>query len=207
MKTRKDYIEDIAEIRSMMERTSKFLSLSGWAGVMAGIYALTAAYLAYAVLGFNPGRIPPAGTAADLPPDLPQLLTLALGTLLLAVGTAVFLSHRKSHGRGERFWNATARRMVTNMSVPLVTGGLLIVTMLANGFIGLAAPLSLLFYGVALYTVGDFTYRAVKLLGLMQIALGLIASYFTSYGLLFWAIGFGVLHIVYGIYIHYRYGQ
>lgn len=208
MKMKKDYIGDIAEIRSMMERTSKFLSLSGWAGVMAGIYALVAAYLSYTVLDFNPSEIAsPIGESTGRAALAPQLLTLALGTLMLAVGTAVFLSQRKSTKRGERLWNATSRRMVANMAVPLVTGGLLILLLLSNGLIGLAAPFSLIFYGLALFSAGNFTYGAVKLLGLMQIVLGLIGTYFIGYGLLCWAIGFGLLHIVYGIYIYYRYDK
>ncbi len=206
MKKEKDYIGDIAEIRSMMERSSKFLSLSGWAGVMAGVYALAAAYLSYAVLGFNPGEItPPIDTPTNGFPIPPQLLSLAIGTLLLAVGTAVFLSQRKSSERGEKLWNATSRRMVANMAIPLVTGGLLILALFASGMVGLAAPFSLIFYGLALYGAGSFTYGAIKLLGAMEITLGLIGTYFIGYGLLCWAIGFGVLHIVYGIYIHYRY--
>lgn len=206
MKKEKDYIGDIAEIRSMMERSSKFLSLSGWAGVMAGVYALVAAYLSYAVLDFNPGEIAPStnGLATGFPIP-PQLVSLALGTLLLAIGTAVFLSQRKSSKRGEKLWNATSRRMVATMAIPLVSGGLLILILLSNGLVGLAAPFSLIFYGLALFAAGSFTYGAVKFLGLMEVVLGLIGTCFIGYGLLCWAIGFGVLHIVYGIYIHYRY--
>lgn len=206
MKKEKDYIGDIAEIRSMMERSSKFLSLSGWAGVMAGVYALVAAYLSYAVLDFNPGEIAPStnGLATGFPIP-PQLVSLALGTLLLAIGTAVFLSQRKSSKRGEKLWNATSRRMVATMAIPLVSGGLLILILLNNGLVGLAAPFSLIFYGLALFAAGSFTYGAVKFLGLMEVVLGLIGTCFIGYGLLCWAIGFGVLHIVYGIYIHYRY--
>lgn len=206
MKKEKDYMGDIAEIRSMMERTSKFLSLSGWAGVMAGIYALAAAYVTYAVLDFNPSEItPPAGAAATALPITPQLLSLALGTLFLAIGTAVFFSQRKSNKRGEKLWNATSRRLVVHMAIPLVTGGLVILALLVHGMVGLIAPFSLIFYGLALYSVGSFTYDAVKLLGIMEVALGLIGTCFINYGLLCWAIGFGLLHIVYGIYIHYRY--
>lgn len=206
MKATKNYTEDIAEIRSMMERTSKFLSLSGWAGVMAGVYALAAAYLTYAVLDFNPSEaMPHTGTAASRSAIPPQLLTLALGTLILAIGTAVFLSGRKSNKRGEKLWNATSRRMIVNMAIPLVTGGLSILALLGNGLTGLVAPLSLIFYGLALYNAGNFTYNAVKWLGLSEIVLGLIGICFIGYGLLCWAIGFGALHIVYGIYIYYRY--
>ncbi|MGV3763570.1 hypothetical protein [Parapedobacter sp.] len=206
MKKEKDYVGDLAEIRSMMERTSKFLSLSGWSGVMAGIYALAAAYITYERLGFNPLEIiPPTVEATEALPIPTELLSLALGTLLLAIGTAIFLSQRKSRKRGEKLWNAPSRRLVINMAVPLITGGLVILMLLAHGMVGLIAPFSLIFYGLALYSAGSFTYGAVKFLGLMEIMLGLIGTFFIGYGLLCWAIGFGILHIIYGIYIHYRY--
>ncbi len=95
--------------------------------------------------------------------------------------------------------------MIANMAVPLTAGGLLIVVLLSKGFIGLLAPLTLLFYGLALYSASTFTYNDVKFLGLIQIVLGLAGTWFIEYSLLFWAIGFGVVHIVYGIYMHFRY--
>jgi hypothetical protein len=91
------------------------------------------------------------------------------------------------------------------MAVPLVTGGILIVVLISKSLLGLIAPLTLLFYGLALYNAGKFTYDEVKFLGMVQIGLGLISSWFIEYSLLFWAIGFGVVHIVYGIYMYFRY--
>lgn len=206
MKDQQDYIRDIAEMRSMMERSSKFLSLSGLAGVLAGVYALLGAFLAYRFLGYRPGS-----TASEVPgnsssPDqLLKLVLLAVGVLVLAVGTAFFLSHRKAQKRGEKTWNATTRRLLTHMAVPLVTGGLLILILLAKGQPGFLAPFSLVFYGLALFNASKFTYEEVKSLGLIEVSLGLFSAWFTEYGLLCWATGFGVVHIVYGIYMHYRY--
>jgi len=203
MKEQQDYIRDIAEIRSMMERSSKFLSLSGWAGIMAGIYALFGAYIAYAYFSFNPGEI--ADRSLTESSSLFNVIFLALGILVLALGTAIFLSSKKANKRGENVWSPTARRLLMSMAVPLVVGGILILILIAHGLIGLAAPFTLLFYGLALYNASKFTYEDVKLLGLIQIGLGLLSSYFVAYGLLIWALGFGVVHIIYGIYIHYRY--
>ena len=53
MKNETDYLRDIGEIRSLMERSSKFISLSGWAGIFAGIYALAGVYVAINYLHFN----------------------------------------------------------------------------------------------------------------------------------------------------------
>ncbi|MEX0647673.1 MAG: hypothetical protein WEA56_05020 [Balneolaceae bacterium] len=199
MKKEQDYIQDIAEIRSMMERSSKFLSLSGWAGIMAGIYALAGAWIAWSVLGFHPDEI------FYSPPDLPQIILLALGVLTLALVTVIYFSWRKSDKRGEKAWNATSKRLLASMSVPLLAGGILLVILTAKGLIGLTAPFMLLFYGLALYNAGNYTISEVKLMGAVQIGLGLMNSWFVEYGLLFWAIGFGAVHIVYGIYMHFRY--
>ena len=206
MKEEQDYIRDIAEIRSMMERSTKFLSLVGWAGIMAGIYALTGAYIAYKLFSFNPvSIIDPAVAAGSLPSNLVNVIVLAMVVLVLAVGTAVFLSTRKANRKGEKIWNLTARRLLMSMLVPLVTGGLVILVFLFNGMTGLIAPFTLLFYGIALFNAGNFTFEEVKSLGVIEIVLGLIGCYFTEYGLLLWSVGFGVLHIIYGIYMHYKY--
>ena len=91
------------------------------------------------------------------------------------------------------------------MAVPLVTGGLLILVLISKNLTGLIAPLTLLFYGLALYNAGFHTIREVRFMGIVQVILGLMNVWFIEYGLLFWAIGFGGVHIVYGIYMHLRY--
>ncbi len=206
MKEKKDYIQDIAEMRLMMERSSKFLSLSGWAGIMAGIYALAGAWIAWKFLDFHPGETGYNSYAAGIiPSGLQKLILLATLILVMALSTAIFLSYRKSVKRGEQIWNATARRLLFNMAVPLVAGGLLILIFIFKGLIAFIAPFTLLFYGLALFTAGKFTYDEVRFLGMIQIALGLISSWYVEYGLIFWAIGFGIVHIIYGVYIHIRY--
>ena len=206
MKEEQDYIQDLAEIRSMMERSSKFMSLSGLAGVMAGIYALAGGWVVYSIYNFNPHDIILRTTGSGgLFPYLPQVVIVALSVLVLAVGTAILLSWKKAKKRNEKAWNATSRRMIVNMAVPLAVGGILIVILLLKGLVGLIVPLTLLFYGLALYSASKFTYKDVKFLGLFQIGLGLISAWFIEYGVFLWVIGFGVAHIIYGIYMHFRY--
>lgn len=204
MKKERDYIRDITEIRTMMERSSKFLSLSGWAGIMAGIYALAGAYIAYAFLNFQPEELfySSSGTSSS---NILEVVLLGLTILSLALITAVLLSYKRAGKRGEKLWNPTAKQLLINMAVPLVTGGLLIILMIYKGLIGLIAPFSLLFYGLALFIAGRYTYKEVRALGLIQIILGLISSYFIEYGLLIWALGFGIVHIIYGLYMNYKY--
>lgn len=199
MKQEKDYIQDLAEIRSMMERSTKFLSLSGLSGVMAGIYALTGAYFAHKILAFDPQTI------NYNPDNLNNIISVALSILVLAIGTAALLSYRKAHKAGEKIWNATARRMLINLSVPLLVGGLLILLLISNCMMGLIAPFSLIFYGLALYNASKFTFEDLRSLAVIEICLGLFSAYYIPYSLILWAIGFGLVHIVYGIYIYYRY--
>jgi hypothetical protein len=143
--------------------------------------------------------------SGSLSTDLWKLILLAIAVLTLAFNTAMILSYRKAHSRGEKFWDPTSRRLLVNFMVPLIAGGILILIFLSKGLIGLIAPLTLIFYGLSLYNAGKFTYSEVKSLGLIEIALGLMSAYFVGYGLLFWALGFGIAHIIYGIYMHYRY--
>ncbi|RPD49064.1 hypothetical protein [Paracnuella aquatica] len=204
MKEQQEYIRDIAEMRSLMERSSKYMSLSGLSFIMAGIYALIGAYIAHKAFRFNPGALTDGATYGSFA-NLPKIVFLAVAILILAVGTAIFLSVKKAGKRGERFWNASARRLLVNMAVPLGAGGILIFILMDKGLVALVAPLTLVFYGLSLYNASKFTYGEIRSLGIIQIVLGLVSSYFTGYGLLFWALGFGLVHLVYGVYMHYRY--
>jgi len=196
----KDYIKDLAEIRQMMERSSKFISLSGWAGILAGIYALVAAYIAFTLFNFKPGE-----ESNITPSDMLNVILLALTLLILALTTAVFLSYKSASKRSEPIWNATSRRLLLNMAVPLVTGGIFLLIMISQTHFSMLSSVSLIFYGLALYNAGNFTYKEVKILGVIQIVLGLISACFISWALLIWAAGFGLMHIVYGIYIQVKY--
>jgi hypothetical protein len=206
MKKNTDYLQDIEEIRSLMEKSSKFISLSGWAGIFAGVFALMGSYIALTYLDFNPQSL-------SLDPEsnpfqqtqIFSVIQLALLVFLLAISFALFFTHRRAKRKDELLWTPTAKKLVMNMAVPLFIGGILILLFISKGFIGFVAPFSLLFYGLALFTISKFTFDEVKILGLIEILLGLISVYKVSLGLLFWAIGFGVVHIVYGIYVYFKY--
>ncbi len=206
MKTEQEYIQDLTEIRSMMERSTKFLSLTGWSGIMAGIYALAGAFVAHNWLAYDTVHYVKRSVDAGIFTDVNlKLLMLAALVLALAVGTAAVLSIRKAGRSGQKFWNAAARRLLINMAIPLATGGICILIMLSKGLTAFVAPLTLIFYGLALFNAGKFTYEEIRQLGIFNIILGLLAAYFTTYGLLFWALGFGLMHIIYGIAMHIKY--
>lgn len=206
MKEEQEYIKDLTEIRSMMERSTRFLSLTGWSGIMAGIYALLGAYLAYRIIYLNPDEVVYTSLKANiLSGSVSTLILIAVAVLVLAIGTAIMLSYRKSKVNDYKLWNPATRRLIINLAIPLVTGGVFIIVLFSKGLLGLIAPSTLIFYGLALLNASKFTFEDVKYLGITQIALGLAASYYVGYGLFFWAAGFGLMHIIYGIYMHLRY--
>lgn len=201
MTKRKDYSKDISEIRSMMERSSKFLALSGWAGIMAGIIALAGSYYAVYIIGFNPGEVSP-----HLPEGtLYNITVTAFLVFMLALSASVMFSRGRAKRKGEKIWNAASKQLLIQMAVPLVTGGILITISILKGLIGLAAPISLIFYGLSLFNAGKHTVSEVQYLGFVQILFGLAGVTFIHLGMIFWAGGFGAAHIAYGLYMYIRY--
>ncbi|MBL3654654.1 hypothetical protein [Fulvivirga sediminis] len=201
----KNYSQDIFEIRSMMEKSSRFMALSGLSGVMAGVYALIAAYISYQIFYFSDEIIYESLTYREVSANVIKLFLVALSTLILAVGTGFLLSYRRARRNGQKMWDAAARRMLINFSIPLATGGIFVLIMFFKGAIGLLAPATLIFYGLALVNGSKYTYSDIRQLGLLEILLGLLSCYFIGYGLLFWTIGFGVLHIIYGGVMYFKY--
>jgi hypothetical protein len=200
-------IEALTDIRSMMERSSKFISLSGLTGVFAGIFALAGATAVYFASdkSLGPDFISnnlPAGHKVD---GLTFYCIIAFHVFTLSVGYGILLSIRKSRKTGQSVLDKTAVRMLINLAVPLLTGGIFCVALLWHGIIGLIAPAMLIFYGLSLINASKFTIGETRYLGYAEVVLGLTCCFFIGYGLLFWAIGFGIFHIAYGLFMHYNF--
>lgn len=207
MKEIPEYEKDIASIRTMMERSAKFISLSGLSGVMAGIYALLGALAAYYLVHYPVSPFRYRQYAISNADAIWKLLLVAVIVLVASISTGLWLSQRKSKKQGVKLWNPASRTMFVNMAIPLVTGGIFILIMLYSGHFGLAAPACLIFYGIALIQGSSNTYDEIRYLGFCEIILGLVSAFFYGYGLLFWAVGFGVLHIVYGLIMYNKYDK
>jgi hypothetical protein len=207
MKEIQEYEKDLASIRTMMERTVKFISLSGLSGVLAGIYALAGAALAYIILYYPASPFHYRVNSVNDSTTLWKLIAIAIVVLIASISTGLLLSHKKAKKHGLSLWTPASRRLMINLAIPLVTGGSFILIMLYNGHFGLAAPASLIFYGLALIQGSSHTFEEVRYLGLSEIILGLIAALFPGLGLVFWALGFGILHIVYGAIMYNRYDK
>jgi hypothetical protein len=200
------YIQDLRQIKEIMDRSSKFISLSGLSGVAAGIIALAGAWYAYRNI-YTESDFYGYQVVTISSESIASIIGLGALILILAIGAGVFFTAQKAKKANQKVWNSQAKRLLINLSIPLVTGGLLSLIFLSRGFIGIIAPLTLIFYGLALVNASKYTHEEIRSLGIIEIALGLLSAYFIGFGLLFWAIGFGLLHIVYGIIMHYRYGS
>lgn len=200
----KEYIEDLKEIKDIMNRASKFISLSGLSGIFAGVFALIGAFFAYKTVYINQDYL--GYRKAILTSEtISQLLFIATCTIALSVISGIYFTTRETKKRNQKAWDHHTKRLLTNLAIPLITGGILCLMLLFKGYIGIVAPLTLIFYGLSLVNASKYTLNEIRSLGLIQIALGLIATHFIGFGLLFWSIGFGLLHIVYGFIMHFKY--
>lgn len=200
------HLQNISEIRSLMEHSARFLSLSGISGIAVGTVGLLAAGFVkwytsqHAVNIFSPTFKLTQET------ELVRVLILAAtGTLILALGLAVFFTTRMARQKKQPVWSPSAKHLLTHLSVPLLVGGMFCLLLLKYDLLYLIAPAMLIFYGMALLNASKFTIREVAILGYVQIALGLLAGIWPLYGLWFWAFGFGVVHILNGVFMYFRY--
>lgn len=197
--------QDLASIRHLMERSVKFISLSGLSGILAGIFALTGSVVAY-YLVYYPHS--PFGFRVRYVNETEVILQLLLTAGLVLIASAAagyFLTANKAREKGQKIWSKSSKRLLINLSVPLLAGGILIIALLSRGYFMIVAPACLIFYGLALINGSHFTYSDVRYLGMGQVILGLLCAFFPGFGLIFWALGFGVLHIVYGSIMLYKY--
>lgn len=205
------HLNDLNEIRTLMERSSRFISLSGLSGVFAGVYALIGAGLAFQYFKMSIVKSPTENYLLIFSGNhsIVEVITfcgmVGFAVLFLAIATGIFLTSRKAKKLGHSIWDKTAWRLVLNMAIPLATGGIFSLILLYKGLYFLPAPITLIFYGLALVNASKYTYGDVRYLGYIEIVLGLIATAFVGYSFLLWVAGFGIMHIVYGIVMYYKY--
>ncbi|MEN9570766.1 MAG: hypothetical protein RL172_1997 [Bacteroidota bacterium] len=212
MNEQKQSLADLQHIKQMMERSSRFISLSGLSGIAAGICALAGAWWAADYVNGRKANLIDADIATTTAGSYGYslifntwLFWIAAATFGAALISAFFFTWLKSKKQGVPLWGNTARRLLINVSIPLLTGGIFLLHLLQHGTFGLVAPGCLIFYGLALVNASKYTLNEIRYLGYCQLLLGLIALRFNGYGLCFWAAGFGVLHIIYGVYMWWKY--
>jgi len=202
MENHEQHLEDLHEIRSLMERSARFISLSGLSGVCAGCFALIGAFIAYQ--RFDISGLRSAGNYHNAQENLLFLALVAAGVLLCSLAGGIFFTTRNANKKGQKIFDRTTWFLLANLAIPLAAGGFFCIILLYHSP-ELIASAMLVFYGMALLNASKYTLTDIRYLGISEIILGLIGGVFTGYGLLLWAIGFGVLHIVYGAVMYYKY--
>jgi hypothetical protein len=198
--------EDLESIRHLMERSVKFISLSGLSGILAGVYALIGAALAYyqiysgevvRTVEYYQGHIP----------IVANLIYIAMAVLVASILTGLWFSLRKAKKVGVKIWNEPSKRLLINLAIPLIVGGIFTLFLVYRGHYNMVAASVLIFYGLALINASSNLYDEMRYLGYCELIVGLVAAAWPGYGLYFWATGFGLLHILYGSMMYHKYDR
>ena len=195
METNTDYSEDIKTIKRIMEESSRFLSLSGLSGIFAGILAFLGGFAVHFL------RL----RTQDISLLKYEVVAVALIVLILALAGSFYFSIRKARSKGQKIWTPVSRRLLLNLFIPLISGGFFILILYFENHWKLIVPAMLIFYGLSLVSAGKFTYSEVFYLGLAELITGFLAAIFQESFILFWVLGFGFLHIVYGLIMYRKY--
>lgn len=201
------YLNDLSEIKDLMTKSSRFISLSGLSGVLAGIYALIGAYLAYNIIYVTQDVGDDYKTIVLYELEMFQLFGIAFAIVALSILTGVFLSWKKAKRNKEKLWDHSSKRLVINFAIPLATGGFFIIALIEKESYIFIAPLTLVFYGLACVNASKYTLGAIRYLGITLIIIGLASVWNLGYGLFYWALGFGVCHIIYGTWMYFKYDK
>ena len=199
------YLNDISEIKNMMNRSSRFISLSGLSGILAGFYSLLGAYFAYKTIYFDGSQMGSYKTLIISEYAIYKLLIIAATVVFLSIISGIILTVRKAKVENEKIWDKSSQRLIINFLIPLVTGGIFILFLIEKEQFSLIAPLTLIFYGLACINASKYTIGDVRYLGITLLILAFLSLWFIGFGLLFWALGFGVCHIFYGSLMYFKY--
>lgn len=198
----KKYLDDLAEIKKIMGQSTQFMSLSGLSGVLAGIHALIGAFIAHGLIENHHSRFIIIESWT-----FQMIVVTALSVLVLSVTTAFIFTYFKTKKSSDKLWNPVSKRLLLNFLIPLLTGGIFSLLLINHGVYGLIGSVTLIFYGLALVNASKYTVRDIRYLGITEIIVGLLATAYPGNSLYFWAFGFGVLHIVYGAIMHFKYDR
>lgn len=206
-------LETLQDIKKMMERSSRFISLSGLSGIAAGTCALVGAWFAYGVIEksrYSVANIRSMARNADENISIGEwmnnaLVQIAAITFVAAFVLAFIFTYLRSKKTNTPIWGSQARRLMINVMIPMMVGGIYLFSLMQNEAYGLIAPGCLIFYGLAVLNASKYTLPETRYLGYGEMLLGIINLWFMGYGLYFWALGFGVLHIVYGTAMWWKY--
>lgn len=203
-------ISDIRHIRQLMERSRYFTGLSGLSGIAAGLFAVIGVTLLAAYRGaggLHPVYLSASGVGTH-PWGWSMLsftMVVAACVFLGALGSACYFTRRRMNRLGYPLVDSRTYRLLLNLAIPLVIGGAFCAGLLYQGMGELVPATMLVFYGLALLNGSHFLSEELRVLAYLELGLGLLALFLPVWGLLLWGGGFGILHLIYGAWIYYKY--
>ncbi len=182
-------IDNLRFIRETMERSTHFTAVPGYGGILMGVTAAAAAYI------------------AAMQPSQREWLIVWLTEAFLAFAIGLLAMWQKSKIAGESLFSAPARKFAFSFVPPLIAGVVLTYGLWKYGHFAMMAPAWMLLYGAAIVTGGAFSVKIVPVMGWLFMAAGAAALALPAvYGNYLMAASFGLLHIVFGAIIARRYG-
>jgi len=182
-------IEDLTFIRDTMARAGTVTSVPGWGGVAMGATALMASWI------------------AALQASHAEWLAVWLAEAVLALGIGGVAMVRKADSARTPLFNRAGKLFVRSFVPPILAGAVLTPVFYQAGLTERLPGLWMLLYGAAVTVAGATSVRAVPLLGMSFMALGVAAFLLpASWGDLLMALGFGGLQIGFGLLIARKYG-
>ncbi len=182
-------IDNLQFIRETMERSAVFTSVPGYGGALMGATAIGAAYI------------------ANNQPLVRDWLTVWLVEAVLAFSIGLFALWQKAKNSNVSLASVPARKFASAFAPPIVAGIILTALFYYRGFFPFLPCVWLSLYGTAVVCGGAFSVRIVPIVGWIFIALGAVAAFApTNWGNVLMGLGFGVLHIVFGLIVARRYG-
>ena len=196
--------QTLDDIREMMSKSSRFQAISGWSIVIVGLFAAVASWMAAAVIGVS-DALPcfeslQRFAVLNTPTKIRIASLIAIILFMICLFTVFAMAIAKSKRHHLRFvFDKRMRQMLLDFFIPIVAGGLLSVALVMQGHYGLTSSIMLLFYGLALINCSHYTYPVLRWLGYAELILGIVDCFAVSHALLFWFLGFSVMHILFGL--------
>lgn len=195
----KDYLKDISEIKNMMDKSSRFNSLSGVSGIVTGIYAIIGSLIGYQYVTKNNIQI----STLDNYNFILLFADLAL-IILLSLFTSLIITRRKAKKEGMSSWTILTKKMLYNFLIILIPSAIYVLILILKHDFVAAGSLMLFFYGASLINASHSTFKEIKALGLIEIVLGLLIILYPEFSFWLWLIGAGIVHVIFGIYMYFK---
>lgn len=201
--------ETLTDIREMMERSQKVMFLNGTSGIIVAVWALLGAIF---TSEFLYGSLWPIWGSTVFPLremtfDIFSFTAFFLAVTFIASCITVWImSKHRAKRKGIEFkLDPGAKQLFRTFFTVMIIGGLFCLSCFANGHWELIFGYMLTFYGLALVVISPMAFRKsiTQYFGYLQIAVGMAALEFPQYGMMFWTIGFCVLHLIWGIWFHF----